>query len=141
MRSTTVVVVTSSPGRASAHRRLRAKRTAALPRPLWARDWGCSMFAEANTSALAPPTISSRSRPEAPNSDRGSARHLEGARDLGQGRAKTARRVQKNCVFGAACRVPHGNEASHREQQSAHHAAFLFAGAAFGKKSCLPSIL
>src|SRR5882672_6234421 len=67
MRSSRVSLVTVRPGRTSAHNLLR---TNSATGPLFfaaASAWGCSMFAEVNTSALAPPAISSFNSPEAPN--------------------------------------------------------------------------
>nr|WP_246738455.1 hypothetical protein [Bradyrhizobium sp. CCBAU 051011] len=67
MRSMSVAGATSRPGRTSAHSRLRANSTTAPLRFSCASACGCSMLAEANTSALAPAAISSFSKPEAPN--------------------------------------------------------------------------
>src|SRR5262245_19497558 len=66
MRSSRVAGSTASPGRTRAHRRLRANSTTGPLLPAAASACGCSMLAEANTSAWAPRTISSFRVPEAP---------------------------------------------------------------------------
>src|SRR5215467_877494 len=66
MRSRIVAASTASPGRTNAHSRLRANSTTGPLLPAVANACGCSMLAEANTSACAPPKISSFSVPEGP---------------------------------------------------------------------------
>src|SRR5215467_4260543 len=66
MRSRIVADSTASPGRTKAHSRLRAKSTTGPLLPAVANACGCSILAEANTSACAPPAISSFSVPEGP---------------------------------------------------------------------------
>src|SRR5262245_20884814 len=67
MHSSKVPDATASPGRTSAHNRLRANSTTGPLLPALASACGCAMLAEANTSARAPPAISSLSVPEGPN--------------------------------------------------------------------------
>src|SRR5262249_7698289 len=62
--------VTASPSRTSAHSSLRAKSTTGPDFPFFARVAGCSMFAEAKTSAASPRSSRSRNSPDAPNSSR-----------------------------------------------------------------------
>src|SRR5262249_1841535 len=64
--SRSVAGSTASPGRANAHSRLRANSTTGPLLPAVANACGCSVLAEANTSAFAPPKISSFSVPEGP---------------------------------------------------------------------------
>ena len=68
MRSSSVSVVTT-PGAASAQSWLRAKTTGAAF-PASASACGCSMFADAKTSAASPFSIRSRRSPDAPKSRR-----------------------------------------------------------------------
>jgi len=66
MRASRLAGVTLSPGRTSAQSLLRANSTAGPLLLAFASACGCSMLAEANTSALAPPMISSFRSPDAP---------------------------------------------------------------------------
>src|SRR5215469_14146781 len=66
MRSRIVADSTASPGRTKAHNRLRAKSTTGPLLPAVANACGCSILAEANTSACVPSAISSFSIPDGP---------------------------------------------------------------------------
>jgi len=70
MRSTSVTVVASTPGRTSAHSTLRANGRTGPARPARASASGCSMFADAKTPPPGDLRSRSLSSPDGPKSSR-----------------------------------------------------------------------
>src|SRR5262245_20501549 len=139
MRSSNVAGSTASPGRTSAHKRLRANNTTG---PLcFDTDsaCGCSMLAEAKTSATAPLVISSLSRPEGPYFV-STFTPLAVSNALAtsfRAAPKTAGCVKPHRLLRGD-RSSHGEEGRDCKDGRAHHAPGT---AALGKKSCWPLIL
>ena len=124
MRSSSVAGVTARPGRTSAHSRLRTNSTTGPLRFASASACGCSMLAEAKTSARSPLAMASLSVPEAPNV----ALHLDpggrlvGGDHLSQREAQAAGGVKQDGIggtggYGHGCHRCKNCEAAERGAQ------------------------
>src|SRR5271166_4870659 len=122
MRSSKVSELTSTPGAASAHSRLRANTTGAAARPALASACGLPMSADANTSAGSPFSIRSRSSPEAPKValTAGPPRCVEGLHDLVHGGAQAPCGVQLHARLLAVRNHAHHERNSEREGPHVH---------------------
>ena len=98
--------VTVEPGRASAHIALRANFRVG-PGAARTQACGCSMLADANTSAVSPAAMRSRSSPEAPNVKRTACRDapLELAPRLARARAGCRQQKPVNVAVCACDRL------------------------------------
>src|SRR5262245_47368831 len=137
MRSRIVAASTASPGLTNAHSRLRANSTTGPLLPAVANACGCSMLAEANTSAFAPAKISSFSVPEGPYLACTFRPGLERPGHLGQGGAQAAGGMEQDRL---GCDRRHGYRRCRQSDGEAgkHHAPGTLA---LGKNNSRPLIL